>query len=68
MRWVGNVTRIGDRRGTYRVLVGKTDGKRPRGRARRRREDNIKLDIQEVGSGTWTGLLWLRTGTDSGRL
>jgi len=57
MRWVGNVTRIGDRRGTYRVLVGKTDGKRPRGRARRRREDNIKLDIQEVGSGTWTGLL-----------
>ena len=49
-------------------FLGKPDGKRPRGRPRRRREDNIKMDLQEVGCGTWTGLLWLRIGRDSGRL
>ena len=40
-----------ERRGVYRVLVGKPEGKRPLGRPRNRREDNIKLDIQEVGCG-----------------
>jgi hypothetical protein len=38
-------------RGIYRVLVGKPEGKRPLGRPRRRQEDNIKLDLQEVGCG-----------------
>jgi len=51
------------RRDLYRVLVAKPDGKRPLGRTRRRWEDNIKMDIQEVGWGTWTRLLWLRIGT-----
>jgi len=46
---------MGDRRGVYRVLVGKPDGKRPLGRPRRRWEDNIKMDLQEVGYG-WYGL------------
>jgi hypothetical protein len=46
MRWMGNVARMGKRRGMYRVLVGKTEGKRPLGRTRRRREDNIKVDVQ----------------------
>ena len=41
----------GERRGVYRVLVGKTEGKRPLGRPRHRREDNIKMDLQEVGCG-----------------
>ena len=48
-------------------MVGKTEGKRPLGRPRRRWEDNnIKMDLQEVGSGAWTGLSWLRTGTGGG--
>jgi len=45
------VTRMGKRRGVYRVLVGKHEGNRPLGRPRRRWEDNIKMDIQEVGGG-----------------
>jgi hypothetical protein len=45
MRWVGHVVCRGKRRGTYRVLVGKPEGKRPIGRRRRRREDNIKIDL-----------------------
>ena len=51
MRWAGHVARMGDGRGVYRVLVGKPDGKRPLGRPRRRWEDNIKMDLQEVGGG-----------------
>jgi len=42
---------MGERRGVYRVLVGKIEGKRPLGRPRRRWEDNIKMDLQEVGCG-----------------
>ena len=58
MRWVGHVARIGEERGAYRVLVGKPEGKRPLGRHRRRWVDNIRMDLQEVGSGyvDWIGL------------
>ena len=48
MRWADHVARMGERRGVYRVLVGKTQGKRPLGRPRRRWED-IKMDPREVG-------------------
>jgi len=51
MRWVGHVVRMGEDRGVQRVLVGKLEGKRPLGRPRRRWEDNIKMDLQEVGGG-----------------
>jgi len=51
MRWAGHVARMGEDRGVHRVLVGKPEGKRPLGRLRRRREDNIKMDLQEVGGG-----------------
>ena len=51
MRWAGHVARMVERRGVYRVLVGKPEGKRPLGRPRRRWEDNIKKDLQEVGGG-----------------
>jgi len=51
MRWAGNVARMGERRGVYRVLVRKPEGKRTLGRPRRRWEDNIKMDLQEVGCG-----------------
>jgi hypothetical protein len=49
MRVAGNVTRMGERRGAYRVLVVKYEGKRPLGRSRRRWEDNMKLYVREVG-------------------
>jgi hypothetical protein len=49
MRWTGHVARMGVGRGVYRVLVGKAEGRRPLGRPRRRLEDNIKMDLQEVG-------------------
>jgi hypothetical protein len=48
MRWAGHVARVGERRGAYRALVGKTEGRRPLGRPRRRWEDNIKMDFREV--------------------
>jgi hypothetical protein len=51
MIWAGNVARIGEGRDVYRVLVGKPERKRPLGRPRRRWEDNIKMDLQEVGCG-----------------
>jgi len=50
MRWAGHVARMGDRKGIHRDLVGKIEGKRPLGRPRRRWED-IKMDLQEVGCG-----------------
>jgi len=49
MRWGGHVALMGERRGVYRVLVGKPEGKRPLGRPRLRWEDNIKMDLREVG-------------------
>jgi hypothetical protein len=51
LRWAGHVARMGERRGAYRALVGKTEGRRPLERPRRRREDNIKMDLREVGWG-----------------
>ena len=58
MRWAGHVACMGEQRGAYRVLVGKREGKRPLGRPRRRRVDNIRMDLQEVGCGyvDWVGL------------
>jgi len=49
MRWAGNVAYMGEGRGVQRVLVGKPARKRPLGRSRRRWEDNIKMDLREVG-------------------
>jgi hypothetical protein len=51
MRWAGNVASMGEDRGVHRVLVGKSGGKTPLGRPRRRWEDYIKMDLQEVGWG-----------------
>jgi hypothetical protein len=48
MIWAGHIARMGEGRGVFRVLVGKPEGKRPLGRPRRRWDDNIKMDIQEV--------------------
>jgi len=66
--WAGHVARMGQERGVYRVLVGKPEGKRPLGRPRRRWEDNIKMDLQQVGGVVGTGWSWLRIGTGGGHL
>jgi hypothetical protein len=59
---------MGEGRGAYRILVGTPEGRRPLGRPRRRWEDIIKMDLQEVGWGAWTGLIWLRIGRGGGLL
>jgi len=58
MRWAGNVARMGEERGVYRVLVGKLEGRRPLGRPRCRWVDNIRMGLHEVGCGymDWIGL------------
>jgi hypothetical protein len=63
MRWAGHAARMGEGRNFYRVLVGKPEGKRPLGRPRRRWEDGIKMDLEEIGWGVWIGFTWLRIGT-----
>jgi hypothetical protein len=57
MRWTEHVARVGERRDVYRVLVGKPERKKPPGRHRPRWEDNIKIDLQEVGCG---GMDWIK--------
>jgi hypothetical protein len=49
MRWAGHMARMGEKRGVWRYLVGRPEGKRPLGRSRRRWEDNIKLDLRKIG-------------------
>jgi hypothetical protein len=56
IRWAGHVACMGERRGVYRVSVGRPEGKRPLGRPRRRCEDNIEMDLQEVGCGAMDGI------------
>jgi hypothetical protein len=51
MRWTEHVARFGTKRNTYRILVGKPEGKRPLGRPRRRWMDNIKMDVRDIGWG-----------------
>jgi len=62
MRWAWHVARMGEERGVYRVLVGKSEGKRPLGRPRHRWVDNIRMDLQEMGCGymDWIGLAQYR--------
>jgi hypothetical protein len=61
MRWAGHVAWMGEERGVYRILVGKPEGKRPLGRPRHKWEDNIKMDLQEVGYG---GMDWIGQAQD----
>jgi hypothetical protein len=57
LRWAGHVARMEKTKGVYRVLVGNPEGKRPLGRPRCRWEDNIKLDLREIGI---DGANWIR--------
>jgi hypothetical protein len=57
---------MGEISGVHRILVGKSEGKRPLVRHRRRWEDRVKMGLQEVGCGVWTGSIWLRIATGGG--
>ena len=61
---MGYVARMGERRGVHRVLVGRPYGNRPLKRSRHRRENNIKMDVQEVG---WGEMEWIKLGQDRNR-
>jgi hypothetical protein len=65
MRWAGHVARMGKGRVVHRVLVGKPEGSRPLRRPRRRWEDNIERDLQEVGGGCGD---WMELAQDRDRL
>jgi hypothetical protein len=61
MRWAGHMARMGEGRGVYRVWVGRPEGKRPLGRPRHRWEDNIKMDLREIGI---DGANWIQLSQD----
>jgi hypothetical protein len=63
IKWAGHVARMGEKRGAYRILVGRPEGRPPLGRPRRRWKDNIKMDLQEVG---W-GIDWIELAQDRDR-
>jgi hypothetical protein len=64
MRWAGQVAGMGEGKGVCKVLMAKPEGDRPLGRPRRRWEDNIKMDLQEVGCG---GMDWIELAQDRDR-
>jgi hypothetical protein len=61
MRWAGHVARMWEKRNAYRILVGKTEDKRPLGTPRRRWVDKIKMDLREIG---WDGMDWIDLAQD----
>jgi hypothetical protein len=63
MRWAGHVALMGEKRNTYRLLVGKPEGKRPLGRPRRRWWIILGWIVERWDGVMWTGLVWLRIGT-----
>jgi hypothetical protein len=63
MRWAEHVARMRANRNAYRIFVGTTEGKRPLGRARRRRVDNIKMDLKET---EWVDMVWIHLAQDRG--
>jgi hypothetical protein len=61
MSWEEHVAQMAETRKPYRILVGKPEGKRPLGRPKRRRVDNIKMDFREIG---WYGMDWMKLAQD----
>ena len=64
VRWTGHIARMGERRGVYKVMAWKREEKRPLGKSRRRLEDNIKMDLQEVECG---GMDWIDLAQNTDR-
>jgi hypothetical protein len=56
MRWAGHVARVEEKRNAYRILVENPEGKRPLGRPRHRWEDNVRMDLTDIG---WGGMDWI---------
>jgi hypothetical protein len=65
MKWAGHAAQTGEKRNGYRILVRKTEGKRPLGRPKRSWVDNINTHLGEIG---WDGLDWIDLAQDSGKL
>jgi hypothetical protein len=61
MRWAGHVAHMGEGRGVYRILVGRPEGKRQQGRPRYRREDNVEMNLREIGI---DGANWIQLAQD----
>ena len=68
MRLAGLVACVGEKRGVYRILAGKAEGKIPLRRTRPRWKESIKMDFQETECGAWSGSMWIRIETDGGLL
>jgi hypothetical protein len=68
MRWVGHLACMGGKKNLYRILVGKPEGNISLGRRRCGWEDNIRMDLREIGWVVWIGLIWPRIGTSGGPL
>jgi hypothetical protein len=68
MKWAGNVVRMGEKRNSYRILVGKSEGKEPIRKPRHKWVNNIKMDPGEVGWCDVDWIVWLRMGTSTGLL
>jgi len=68
MRWTRHVAPIGDKRGAYRVLVGRSEERSPAGIPRRRLKGTIKWIFEKWGWEKWTGVMWLRAWTGGGLL
>jgi hypothetical protein len=64
MRWAGHLARMGEKRNTYRILVGMPEEKRPLGRARRTWVDNIKMDLRQMG---WDGVTLIGLARNRGQ-
>jgi hypothetical protein len=56
MRWAGNVTRVGEMRNAYKILIGNHEGKRPLGGSRHKREDNVRVNLREID---WEWVNWI---------
>jgi hypothetical protein len=63
MKWAGHVTRMDEKKNAFRVLVGRPGGRRPLGRHRRRWEDNIKIDLKDIG---WEAVYWVSVAQNRG--
>jgi hypothetical protein len=68
MRYAGHAARMEDTSHSRKILIRKSEVKRPLARTRRRCEDNDTMVLKEIGGKVWTGFIWLRIGTSGGIL
>jgi len=68
LTWTVNVVCMGQMRNSYKILVGKLEWKRPLRRSGRKWENNIRMDLREIGGNLWSRFIWPRTGISGGLL